>query len=354
MSRLGADVAELDALAAELQGYATSVDGVRGGIDAALARTAWHGPDADAFRGRWRTIAIRDLDGFRTDLVAAANELRRQAAEQRVASGVAGMATGAIALAGMAGRLGHVSAASAAAGAASSRWGPSTDDVYGLLKPVTGAAGAFLTYASQWTLNELAAVTNPSHQLIVDHKVNAGSLGNAGMILGVSMAFLAGARQRFARDANLGLSANEQRARAGASGTFRAAGYYGAAKGSKALATKGIGYAAKAGALKGAKFGAIGGPKGAAVGVVVGTVIGTVGYGMAMDSGFGQAIDDGVAAVTSGAVEVGRRAVDLGSRTVDAVGDKVEAAGKTAQAVVDDVGGRVDDAVGTVTGWFGR
>lgn len=87
MSRLGADVTALDAVARELDGYGARVDRARAAVEAQLRRTSWMGPDADAFRARWHRIAVRDLEGLRTDLVAAAAELRRQTAQQRATSG---------------------------------------------------------------------------------------------------------------------------------------------------------------------------------------------------------------------------------------------------------------------------
>lgn len=105
MSRLGADVTALDDIARELDGYASRAERARSAVDAQLRRTYWIGPDADAFRTRWHRIAVGDLGSFSADLAGAAAELRRQAAQQRAASGqrsalVTGATLGATTLAG--------------------------------------------------------------------------------------------------------------------------------------------------------------------------------------------------------------------------------------------------------------
>ena len=112
MSRLGADVDGLESVAVDLQRAAARVDQVRSAVQAQLSRTRWVGPDADAFRGQWRRVSHGDLQGLGQALQAAAEELRRQAAQQRAASGDGAVRGTAVALLGTTGTGAAVSAAS--------------------------------------------------------------------------------------------------------------------------------------------------------------------------------------------------------------------------------------------------
>lgn len=86
----GADVAQLRLLAASLRSAGRSLDGQRQLLGAGVDATRWPGPDAERFRGDWKTSHSRSLSAAALFLKLAAEELVRQATEQETASAGSG------------------------------------------------------------------------------------------------------------------------------------------------------------------------------------------------------------------------------------------------------------------------
>jgi hypothetical protein len=87
MTALGADVQQLDRLAYRLEQQATVLRSASGGISQVLARTAWRGRTADDFRQTWTDRHAKVVLSAAERFEVLAREVRRQAAEQRLASG---------------------------------------------------------------------------------------------------------------------------------------------------------------------------------------------------------------------------------------------------------------------------
>jgi len=82
----GADVAQLRLLAASLRSAGRSLDGQRQLLGAGVDATRWPGPDAERFRGDWKTSHSRSLSAAASFLDAAAETVLRHATEQEQAS----------------------------------------------------------------------------------------------------------------------------------------------------------------------------------------------------------------------------------------------------------------------------
>ena len=87
MTALGADVQQLERFAHRLEQQATVLRGASGGIIQLLGRTAWRGRTADDFRQTWSDRHSKVLDDAAARFELLAREVRRQATEQRQASG---------------------------------------------------------------------------------------------------------------------------------------------------------------------------------------------------------------------------------------------------------------------------
>ncbi|MFV0309501.1 MAG: hypothetical protein ACK5OX_17355 [Desertimonas sp.] len=94
MTRLGADVEQLDRLAVSLDTQARQLTSSLDGTSAAMVNTWWVGPDAERTRRWWRGTASTDVRALAERLGQLAISVRRQAAEQRRASHDAGGALG--------------------------------------------------------------------------------------------------------------------------------------------------------------------------------------------------------------------------------------------------------------------
>lgn len=87
---MGADVAQLDQLAATLDRQASQLSGSLAGTSAAMTNTWWMGPDSETTRAWWRGTASADVRGAAQLLHELAGTVRRQADEQRRASEAGG------------------------------------------------------------------------------------------------------------------------------------------------------------------------------------------------------------------------------------------------------------------------
>ena len=371
MTRLGADVEGLDAVAADLDRVADTVQRARATVDGQLARTRWVGPDADAFRGRWRRTGAVDLDQLRTALADAARELRRQSDQQRTASGeavvhrgvggvgsgsnhahllqpaagagalglgVAGMALGAggVGRAGAAGQLGGVAGSGAAGGPVEPGW---------------------LQGAYRVTDNLLTASGVVDRAGLLPESLGGGSsvLGPAGLALSVGAVGIRAGFERFNQERG-SRPVGEAALRATATGAYRGT--------TTAVAAKVGGIAgAKGGAAVGAGTGFfIAGPAGAAAGAVVGGVIGAVegsSMGSSMAETFhatsaGQQLEDAVADAASGAYDAAQRVSALATNTSGSVKNALTSAVPTATGALTSIGGSVRDKASTVGGLFSR
>lgn len=83
MARIGADVAALEDLAGQLGRASDSLRRSASRIDGTLARSGWHGRDADRFRREWQHRHRRDLWSRADRFGELATAVRRHAAEQR-------------------------------------------------------------------------------------------------------------------------------------------------------------------------------------------------------------------------------------------------------------------------------
>ena len=90
MTTLGADPEQLDDLSRCFNSLAERLDTVSSQLGVAIGRTAWHGHDADQFRGDWSRHFAPTLGRVAWAMRAEADVLRRNADEQRHASGSAG------------------------------------------------------------------------------------------------------------------------------------------------------------------------------------------------------------------------------------------------------------------------
>lgn len=102
---LGANTDGLRELAGTTSNHSEVVRGAESTITPEVSRTDyWFGPDADAFRGNWKSVTARNIQALAARLDEINNELVRQAAEQDEASSANGngfVAGGALADAGL-------------------------------------------------------------------------------------------------------------------------------------------------------------------------------------------------------------------------------------------------------------
>ena len=92
MAQLGADDVEVDRLATTFDRTATRLTTIEESISSSVRSVSWHGPDADAFRGKWNSGMRSQLATVSQRLGVVAKSLRRQAADQRTASEGSGAA----------------------------------------------------------------------------------------------------------------------------------------------------------------------------------------------------------------------------------------------------------------------
>lgn len=86
MGQLGADVDELERLGRGFEREGARLTATRDRLQAALATVTWFGPDAERFRGDWRSKMAPTLGRLGALLREQSAELVRQAREQRAAS----------------------------------------------------------------------------------------------------------------------------------------------------------------------------------------------------------------------------------------------------------------------------
>jgi hypothetical protein len=87
MTTLGADVEQLERFGRLLERQATTLREAGSNVSRLLEATPWRGRDADRFRGEWAERGTRELVRAAEQLEVLAREVRRQAADQRAASG---------------------------------------------------------------------------------------------------------------------------------------------------------------------------------------------------------------------------------------------------------------------------
>lgn len=86
MAQLGADDVEVDRLASTFDRTATRLTTIEESITTSVRTIAWHGPDADVFRGKWNNGMKAQLTTVSQRLGVIARDLRKQAEAQRTAS----------------------------------------------------------------------------------------------------------------------------------------------------------------------------------------------------------------------------------------------------------------------------
>lgn len=388
VSRLGADVADLEAIAADLDGYARRLDGARAGIDREVARVNWTGPDAEAFRRRWRAISLRDLEGFRADLVSSAAELRRQVLHQRIASSEGiGAASGLVAAHGLGWAAGGVLGASGGNSAVTGLEGGllvggAVGVVGGLSTSVLAAGGNHLvagvvrpgsrhglaTFAdrSQTVVGGLLDTAEQLHGIpAIGKAASKGTLKTMGTVLTVGSAGIQGFFDQWSRDEVRGLSGGERGLRAGDAAVVHGAavfagGKVGAVAGGVVGAGAGALYGGAMGAAGGAVLGSLVGPVGTVVGAKMGAVVGAK-FGALAGAKVGTVAGAWTGADLASSLlnsDTGARLVDgyvemrsaVRSGVGDAAGIMQDATSTVADSAVDAVGGAVD----SVKGWFGR
>src|SRR5215216_4614188 len=92
VAQLGADDVEVDRLAATCDRTATRLTTIEESISSSVRSIAWHGPDADSFRGKWNSGMKSQLTTVSERLTVVAKNLRAQAQAQRTASVGSGIA----------------------------------------------------------------------------------------------------------------------------------------------------------------------------------------------------------------------------------------------------------------------
>lgn len=94
MTMYGADIATLRSLAAQLDRAADQLDAHRTFLGNAVQQSAWHGPDAERFRGEWQSQHSTRVAASARLLRETAATVRRNADEQERASAIDGDAHG--------------------------------------------------------------------------------------------------------------------------------------------------------------------------------------------------------------------------------------------------------------------
>lgn len=378
MTVWGADVAGLQAIAVDLERYAGSVEQARQNVDAQLARTAWEGPTADAFRSRWRTMALRDLGGFHQELTAAAADLRRQAQEQLdassvrgggAASGLAGVAPGAASgIAGLA-ALGRQGLASPVA---RSLLAPALlpHILPALALPAAAQVGRELFFpdamTSAKTVSEVAIatlrsnvlptmlVTSGGQEALRSHWLfmDAGrdhALHTAGTALAVGAAGIKGAYTQWNADRGDGYAGLERGARAGAVGAV----YGGAVLSAKMAVTAGSTLVLGTAAAPAVATVAVGMVATAGVTWALGTepgqqFTGAVADGVSQGFDYGRQGIEELGVLRDAATDWAADRLDDAAGLVDEAGELVTSAGEA----LDSLGGSVQDAVSSTVDRF--
>lgn len=358
MSTWGMDVDSMRAVAAELGRYAESVERARLNVDAGLARTAWTGPSADAFRSRWRGISVRDLDGLRADLASASAHLRRQAQEQVDASSRpgAGSASGGRSTSGNLAAaerdalawMSPVPGLGTALALADRTWG-----VLGHMKEIYASAaidgaltGSDLALtALQLGISPIRLAGNAGFWSMAVSEGVAKGAGAAVSALGAAYVGIQAGFAQWDRDLGSDRSTEERSVRAGTTGAYTAAAAHGAGMVTTGAITKGVAFGVAKGALtvaggalavKAAPFIAIG-------------AAGFVGYQLVTSDGFGNA----VAEIGSAHYRANEWATDRVTDAASVAKEKASEAARelvgTAEDALDSVGGAVSDAVDGIT-----
>ena len=86
MAQLGADVEQLDRLAAKFKEKAAEVAQMQTQIAAQISTTWWQGGDADRFRAQWDGDLRGQLSRLKSLLETTATVVVKQAADQRATS----------------------------------------------------------------------------------------------------------------------------------------------------------------------------------------------------------------------------------------------------------------------------
>ena len=92
---VGADLAEMEALARALDGAAVQLKGVAAKVRSGIEVSAWVGPVAQRFRVEWNSGHSRQLQQAADALHQAARDVRAHADQQRAASAASGSSAGA-------------------------------------------------------------------------------------------------------------------------------------------------------------------------------------------------------------------------------------------------------------------
>lgn len=87
VAQLGADVDQLDSLAAKFNSVAGELESLVGQLSGQIGSTWWQGSDAERFRGDWDGQYRGQLQGVVNRLRETATRVTQQANQQRTASG---------------------------------------------------------------------------------------------------------------------------------------------------------------------------------------------------------------------------------------------------------------------------
>ncbi|MEZ5320673.1 MAG: WXG100 family type VII secretion target [Microthrixaceae bacterium] len=86
MAQLGADVEQLDRLAAKFKEKAAEIGQMQSQVSAQIGSTWWQGADADRFRSQWDGEVRGQLAKLSQLLERTATVVTKQAADQRAVS----------------------------------------------------------------------------------------------------------------------------------------------------------------------------------------------------------------------------------------------------------------------------
>jgi len=87
MAQLGADVEQLDQLAARFRSTADEIGQMVNQLGTQIHSAWWQGPDADRFKSEWDGTYRAQLQNVCSRLQDTAQVITRQASQQRQASG---------------------------------------------------------------------------------------------------------------------------------------------------------------------------------------------------------------------------------------------------------------------------
>lgn len=179
--RLGVDPQQLDAVAAAMDRGGATLDAVARALDAAGRDLAWHGPDADRFRHRWRAELRPAVVGAAAAVRSGATDARRQAAEQRRTSDAASVAALAMVGAGS-----GATAGSAPSGATPSSAGvPSAPVSIRLVTAELTASGAVVEVGASVRLR-VEDLGDGRSRIVELDELAAGATAQADVRVGVS------------------------------------------------------------------------------------------------------------------------------------------------------------------------